>query len=211
MENTHPSFVFLLAILGISIVLYGTGTHGVGSAEFKDVPIRVAVAGGAGILAAVFGFGIVWQADKIPEIFKTQRKYGLVRLANGDKHYDFTKLFISATSFDGTPLHLLTRSNLVQIVMPLTTFSATLEVCVTAVDPTGKRLTRPDNCLEASLKEGNGSAEKKDGKDADADKSQERKNLNVERQEFERIYEGTLTLQPEAIPTDADPIPFRPQ
>src|SRR6266478_2940501 len=65
MENTHPSFVFLLAILGVSIVLYGTGTQGVGSADFKDVPIKVAVADGAGVLAAVFGFGDVWQSEKI--------------------------------------------------------------------------------------------------------------------------------------------------
>ena len=68
MEDTHPSFIFLLAILGISIVLYGTGTQGVGSANFQNVPVKVAVAGGAGVLAGVFGFGILWQSENIQSL-----------------------------------------------------------------------------------------------------------------------------------------------
>jgi hypothetical protein len=207
-ENTHPSFVFLLAILGISIVLYGTGTHGVGSADFKNVPVRVAVAGGAGVLAAVFGFGIVWQGEKIPEIFKAQRKYGIIRLANGDKHYDFSKLFISATSFDGTPLHLMTRANLVQIVMPMTVFTTNLDVCVLVFDPSGKRLTEPDLCLVVALKE-HDESDNNDARDRSSEKKGEeskdkavRKRASTERRDFERIYEGILTLNPDAIPKE---------
>ena len=226
MDQTHPSFVFLLAILGVSIVLYGTGTQGVGSADFKNVPIRVAVAGGAGILAGVFGFGIVWQGDKIPEIFKTQQKYGLIRLQNGDKHYDFSKLLISATSFNGTPLHLMTRSNVVQIVMPLTVFESTLEVCVVAIDPTGKRLTEADYCVQATMKEDDETSDndrvedggtKKAGADkVGADKKQDKKAQSAnkfkspERRDFARIYQGVLVLNPDAIPKDDGSV-FQPQ
>src|SRR4051794_15932277 len=103
MEDTHPSFVFLLAILGISIVLYGTGSQGVGSAEFKDaIPVKVAVAGGAGVLAAVFGFGILWQSERVSQVFKTSRQYGLVVLKNETNDiFDLTTLRISARSLDG--------------------------------------------------------------------------------------------------------------
>ena len=211
MNETHPSFVFLLSILGISIVLYGTGTHSVGSADFKNVPIRVAVAGGAGVLAAVFGFGIVWQGDKIPEIFKSQRKYGLIQLTNGAKQYDFTKLFMSATSFEGMPLHVLTRSDLLQVVMPLTMFSESVRVCVVALDPTGTRLTKLDNCLDAFLKEpeASNSGEPRDAGSDSAQKAKRKSSANVltpDRQDFERIYEGMLILNPDGIPKGDNPV-----
>jgi multisubunit Na+/H+ antiporter MnhC subunit len=204
LDRTHPSFVFLLAILGVSIVLYGTGSQGVGSADFKDIPIRVAVAGGAGVLAAVFGFGIIWQSDKIPEIFKTQRKYALVRLAKANPNFDFTKYFISARSYDGAPLHVLARSNMLQIVIPLSVLEDDVSVCITAFDPTGKQLSRrePDNCVSAKLKP----RETADGNAQKQDKSDE----GSKRRDFERIYEGELKIDPTTNPDDRGDV-FRAQ
>lgn len=147
MENTHPSFVFLLAILGISIVLYGTGTQGVGSAELKDVPIKVAVAGGAGVLAAVFGFGIVWQSDKIQRVFKTEQQYGLIVLENKtDQLFDLTNLHIAANSSDGRGLYLLAKANAIEVLMPISSFSTKSSVCITITNTTGKSMTGPQPC-----------------------------------------------------------------
>jgi hypothetical protein len=147
MENTHPSFVFLLAILGISIVLYGTGTQGVGTAEPKDFPIKVAVAGGAGVLAAVFGYGILWQSDKIQKVFKTESEYGLVVLENKTNSlFDLTTLRITANSPDGRALHLLQKSNSIEILMPIASISNKANICITVASSDGKSMTGPNAC-----------------------------------------------------------------
>jgi len=147
MQETHPSFVFLLAILGLSIVLYGTGTQGVGSAEFKDVPVKVAVAGGAGVLAGVFGFGVLWQSAKIGDVFKTTHQYGLVVLSNKtDNLLDLTTLHIAAKSPDGRQLHLLAKSDTIEIVTPIAYFSDKLRVCIELKTATGKPVTGQNPC-----------------------------------------------------------------
>jgi len=147
MQETHPSFVFLLAILGISIVLYGTGTQGVGNAEFKEVPVKVAVAGGAGVLACVFGFGVLWQSAKISDVFKTTHQYGLVVLQNETGSlFDLTTLRIAARSLDGRQLHLLSKADSVEIVTPILFVSDKVRICVEIKNSNGKSMTGPNPC-----------------------------------------------------------------
>ncbi len=146
MENTHPSFVFLLAILGVSIVLYGTGTQGVGSADFKDVPIKVAVADGAGVLAAVFGFGVVWQSEKIQKVFKTEQQYGLIELKSPGELFEPASLHITANALDGRGLHLLSKSDSIEILMPIASFTSKARVCVTITNAEGKSMTGTNPC-----------------------------------------------------------------
>src|SRR5262245_37293119 len=55
--ESHPAFIFLLVILGVAIVLYGTGTQATGSGNTGQM--NIAIAGGAGVLAAFFGFGVM--------------------------------------------------------------------------------------------------------------------------------------------------------
>lgn len=58
--HVHPTFVFILALLGLSIVLFGTGTQSLGSGEFSEpgsqAKAKFYLAGGAGVLAGIFGF-----------------------------------------------------------------------------------------------------------------------------------------------------------
>ena len=49
--------MFLLAILGVALVLYGTGTNAAG--EGSTGTIKAASAGGVGVLAMLLGFGVV--------------------------------------------------------------------------------------------------------------------------------------------------------
>ena len=91
LNEAHSAFVFLLAVLGIAIVLYGTGTQAVGSGNTG--PINVAIAGGAGVLAALFGFGVVTYQPQIEEVFKRTQDYAVLYLSvegvTGDlSHYD---------------------------------------------------------------------------------------------------------------------------
>jgi hypothetical protein len=149
MESTHPSFVFLLAILGVSIVLYGTGTHATGSAEIKNIPAKVYVAGGAGALAAIFGFGVASQSKNIQDVFKTEHQFGVVVLQNSSNQlFDLTRLWISVRSHDGRELHALARESSLEILIPMTSFSPKSPVCVTVTNPGGKSMTARDPCPE---------------------------------------------------------------
>jgi hypothetical protein len=60
--------VFLLAILGVALVLYGTGTNAAG--EGSTGTIKAASAGGVGVLAMLVGFGVVEHATQIGSVFK---------------------------------------------------------------------------------------------------------------------------------------------
>ena len=55
---THSAFVFLVVILGLALLLFGTGTSA--SGEGTSGQIKVAIAGGAGVLAMVLGFGVAY-------------------------------------------------------------------------------------------------------------------------------------------------------
>ena len=147
MDRTHPTFLFLLAILGVSIVLYGTGTQGVGTAQFKEVPVTVFVAGGAGVLAAVVGLGVVWQGERIQTVFSRARQFGLVILENnsGVKR-NLNRLYISAKAQDGRDLHLISTDTKVQILVPITLTLAGKPVCITVFNEERKSMTAPNPC-----------------------------------------------------------------
>lgn len=119
MVNTHSAFVFLLAILGVAILLYGTGTQAAGTAKTDDSnlgAINLYIAGGAGVLAAVFGWGVVHYSTDIQKVFKRNLDYGVIELTGDPKiliYYD-----IAAEQLGGSQLHLLKKDNYVQILVP---------------------------------------------------------------------------------------------
>jgi hypothetical protein len=79
---THSAFVFLVVILGVALLLFGTGTAA--SGEGTSGTIKVAIAGGAGVLAMVLGFGVASWHEELTDVFKRQRDYGVVELSIGE-------------------------------------------------------------------------------------------------------------------------------
>lgn len=154
-DSTHPTFVFLLAILGVSIVLYGTGTQAVGSAELKNIPIKAVVAGGAGVLAAVFGFGVAWLGKDIQNVFKVPHEYAKITLEL-DKDAlertktvppDLRKLLITARTRDNRPVHVLTFETYIELLVPVTYFPERVGICVNlTLPPDDKSVTGTPNC-----------------------------------------------------------------
>ena len=158
--------------------MYGTGTQGVGSANFQNVPVKVAVAGGAGVLAGVFGFGILWQSENIQKVFQTARTFGLVELKYKSERFDLTTLRVSARSRDGKELPHLTTPDTIKVLVPIT-FTRRQSVCVTVLSDTGKALTAPNTCPQLVWRQ-----------DADNDYSDFVKNIG----------EGELQLNPPPPP-----------
>lgn len=147
-DRTHPSFVFLLAILGLSIVLYGTGTQGAGEAVFKDVPVKVFVAGGAGVLAAIFGFGILWKAEEIQKVFSRKVNYGVVELQIQSLFNPRTQLHITATSGDDKTLPFIAKRDKIAIFAPTTASSERIKVCVEVLNSDLQSMTSPNPCQD---------------------------------------------------------------
>ncbi|HEV7878655.1 hypothetical protein [Bradyrhizobium sp.] len=78
----HTSFSFVLVVLGTAILLFGTGTQGMGrlQSDAATAKYNVAIAGGAGILALVIGFGMMRYAPEIQRTFDIETKYLVVRV-----------------------------------------------------------------------------------------------------------------------------------
>jgi hypothetical protein len=142
----HPSFVFLIAILGFAIVLYGTGTQGIGSAEFKDVPVKVVIFGGAGVLALLSGYGIVWKQDEIKGIFEPARQYGLA-IARSPGRIPLTTFQIAAELKDGEKLHILVTDHQVQALVPVSHSTPISHICW-IIRQNGQLRSDPNNCPE---------------------------------------------------------------
>jgi len=80
---THSAFVFLVVILGLALLLFGTGTTA--SGDGTSGPVKVAIAGGAGVLAMVLGFGVALWHKELTEVFMRQRDYGRSRAVDQER------------------------------------------------------------------------------------------------------------------------------
>lgn len=115
--GSHPSFIFLLAILGVAIILYGTGTQAVGRGSTGR--INVAIAGGAGVLAMVLGFGVVKFNKEIQEVFAYDRYYAVVELETDNPSANLDDFVIRAELPNRQPLFLWERNQVVRILVPV--------------------------------------------------------------------------------------------
>jgi hypothetical protein len=121
-NQVHSAFVFLLAILGVALVLYGTGTNAAGQGTAGA--IKVAIAGGAGVLALVLGFGVVKYGEGIGTVFKRTIDYGVLKLqVAGDSSTGVTANLgdfdVHARSGSSRPLHLWNDGETVEILVPM--------------------------------------------------------------------------------------------
>ena len=129
-HSSHPTFMFLLAILGVAIVLYGTGTQAAG--EGKTGKINVAIAGGAGVLALVLGYGVVEYNPKIQQVFSSSKYYVVVKLVPDKTDAKLKDYIVRARRPDGEPLHLWKRDHQVQILVPVSNTDQKTELAVLA-------------------------------------------------------------------------------
>jgi hypothetical protein len=121
-NRAHSAFVFLLAVLGVALVLYGTGTNAAG--EGSAGSIKVAIAGGAGVLALVLGFGVATHGNDIGTVFKRTMDYGVLKLQVAkDSSTGITASVgdfdVHARSGSARPLHLWNDGETIEILVPI--------------------------------------------------------------------------------------------
>ena len=101
-------------------MLYGTGTNASGSGSSGT--INVAVAGGAGVLAILLGFGVVDWRKELVEVFKHQRDYGLLDLSVSPESgalVDLSSFDVQAKLGGRVPLPLWYDNQRIEIVVPI--------------------------------------------------------------------------------------------
>jgi hypothetical protein len=121
MGRTHAAFTFVLVVLGVAILLYGTGTQGMGqlTSEANAAKYNIGIAGGAGIIALAVAFGIVEKSEKMKTAFQIEKKYVRVILApQNDGVSTFDSYVPEITKIDGTPVPALRRGEIVELFVP---------------------------------------------------------------------------------------------
>lgn len=76
MYAAHATFTFVLVVVGVAILLYGTGTQGAGNfnSDIGALTYKIGIAGGAGILALCIGYGVLEFSPKMRDAFAIERK-----------------------------------------------------------------------------------------------------------------------------------------
>jgi hypothetical protein len=147
LDETHSGFVFILAVLGIALILFGTGSQAVASGVLPDETpgrLSVGIAGGAAVLAAIFGYGIVHFEPGIQDFFKRTIDYGFFELTTtgtSNQTIDLDQHIVSANTDDGRPLHLWKETNRVHIIVPRYERQQTSTIVLTIRGPR----VRPDS------------------------------------------------------------------
>jgi hypothetical protein len=151
METTHASFTFVLVVLGVAVLLYGTGTQSAGNftSDATAAKYNVAIAGGAGILALCVAFGMVKFAPEMANAFQVEQRYlrVLIRSSDGSsKIGQYTARF----STDGIPIPSVLRSNsYVEVFVPYTLSDlASLKSDTAAPAGSGVKASQPAQIAE---------------------------------------------------------------
>ena len=125
MGSVHAAFSFVLVVLGCAILLFGTGTQGVGEftspgSEATAFKYKVGIAGGAGVLALAIGLGMVKEQKNIRDVFQIEKRYVRVQLSpKPDQVSTFAGFVAEAHTTTGTPVPTIhPTDNLIELIIP---------------------------------------------------------------------------------------------
>ena len=145
MFRAHSSFSFILIVVGVAILLYGTGTQGLGqlSQASEAANYKIKLAGGAGVLAFCTAFGIVWKSEPIKLAFQIERKYLKISIepdANSGSIFD---KYIPDVTINGEHIASVRRGKTVDAYMGYFTNSTNTSHKLLAIfyhsDPEGRK------------------------------------------------------------------------
>ncbi len=151
--RTHAAMTFVFVVVGVAILLFGTGTQGIGSFDSGDqqalARYKVTLAGGAGALAFAVAAGFVAFDGPIKSAFRVEKDY--VRIAvkgNGIEPSDIG-LYIPTITVNGEPAAAAVHGDYVEAYVPylLTGQEQTIVVAVQlylAPDQEGRNLASLD-------------------------------------------------------------------
>ncbi len=119
MGHDHAAFSFVMVVVGVAVFLYGTGTQGIGefNSDASTAKYKVALAGGAGVLAFCVAYGIVEYHGKMKEAFRVERKYVWVTFSGSDGGTSLAS-FRPKIEIDGVATPVRFHRNDIDVLMP---------------------------------------------------------------------------------------------
>jgi hypothetical protein len=124
MPTNHAGITFVLVVLGVALILYGTGTQGAGQLN-SSAEYNIAIAGGAGVVAFAVAYGMIRYSTDMRNAFQPERKFVRVFVQGGDGLTDITK-YASTFEMDGSPIPAAPAGNkTVEIYIPYLPFEIT--------------------------------------------------------------------------------------
>ena len=116
----HTTFSFVLVVLGIAILLYGTGTQGMArfDTDANSARYNVALAGGAGVLAFCVALGIVKYYDKMQLAFNLQTKYVIAVLKPKKDGSSTFENYFHRFDIEGNPVPAMTSGDNILVFVP---------------------------------------------------------------------------------------------
>ncbi len=119
MGSTHAAFSFILVVLGVAILLYGTGTQSSGNFNSNNTSAgyNIAIAGGAGLLALCVAYGMLWNPQGLKDTFQIERKYLRITLESLDGSSPLDQ-YRSEFTIEGMPIPSLKRAQYIEVFVP---------------------------------------------------------------------------------------------
>jgi hypothetical protein len=119
MSTNHAGITFVLVVLGVALLLYGTGTQGMGQfTSGAGAGYNIAIAGGAGVVAFIVAYGIIKYSTDMRDAFQPERKFVRVLVQGGDGVTDIAK-YASTFEIDGVAVPAAVKArNVVEVYIP---------------------------------------------------------------------------------------------
>jgi hypothetical protein len=134
MATNHAGITFVWVVLGVALMLYGTGTQGMGQFN-SGAGYNVAIAGGAGIVAFAVAFGIIQYSGKMRDAFQPERKFVRVLVQGGDGITDVSQ-YAALFEMDGSPVPAARKGRNLEVFVPYLPFEIS--------KPEGEATPRPE-------------------------------------------------------------------
>jgi hypothetical protein len=126
MSTNHAGITFVLVVLGVALVLYGTGTQGMGQFNTGGgAGYSGAIAGGAGIVAFAVAYGMIGYSTEMRNAFQPERKFVRVLVEGGDGVGNIAQ-YASSFEMDGVAVPAAKKgTNDVEVYVPYLPFEIT--------------------------------------------------------------------------------------
>ena len=111
--GTHAGLTFVFVVVGIAILLYGTGTQSVGSFDSgaQEARTKIVLAGGAGALAFAVSAGIIFEADRINNAFREETRWLEVYFMAKEDGQSSLSDYIAEFTVDGAAIPVVRRGD----------------------------------------------------------------------------------------------------
>ena len=121
--KTHAAMTFVFVVVGVAILQYGTGTQGIGNFDSgenagKVARYKVALAGGAGVLAFCIAAGFVTFDASMKRAFRVEQDY--VRLDFGGNSIEPSdiSLYVPIITVNGEPAAASIHGSYIEVFVP---------------------------------------------------------------------------------------------